>query len=68
MLLIFCLNLSKDQLQRKPGEYFLARGPVRLRGAQGPNAGKDGIALVYCNPLTPLLRFVLFLSYKLFLL
>ena len=30
MLLIFCLNLRKDQLYGKPGKYFLARGPVRL--------------------------------------
>jgi len=46
MLLIFCLNLRKDQLYGKPGKYFLARGPVRLGGAQGPNAGKDGTALI----------------------
>ena len=42
MLLIFRLNLRKDQLKRKPGKCFLARGPVRLGGgAEGPNAGKD---------------------------
>ena len=32
MLLMFCLNLRKDQLQGKPGEYFLATGRVRLGG------------------------------------
>ena len=41
MLLIFCLNLRKDQLLGKPGNYFLARGRVRLGCAQGPNASKD---------------------------
>jgi len=36
MLLIFCLNLRKDQLQGKPGKYFLARGPVRLGVPRAP--------------------------------
>jgi len=49
MLLIFCLNLRKDQLKGKPGKYFLARGPVRLGGgAQGPNPGKDGTEKKCC--------------------
>jgi len=46
MLLIFCLNLRKDQ-QGKPVKYSLARGPIRLGGVQGPNAGKDGTADLY---------------------
>ena len=37
MPLMFCLNLRKDQLQGKPGEYFLATGRVRLGGG-GPRA------------------------------
>ena len=36
MLLIFCLNLCKDQLHGKPGKYFLARGLVRLGVPRAP--------------------------------
>jgi len=31
----------------KPGKYFLAKGPVRLGCAQGPNVGKDGTEVLF---------------------
>jgi len=49
MLLIFCLNLRKDQLQGKPGKYFLARGPVRLGVLRAPTAGKDATGYTYVD-------------------
>jgi len=43
MLLIVCLNLRKDQLQGKPGKYFLARGPVRLEVPRAPMQVKTAL-------------------------
>jgi len=40
----YLITLAKINCTEKPGKYFLARGPVRLGGAQGPSAGKDATA------------------------
>ena len=44
MRLIFCLNFRKDQLQGKPGKYFLARGPVRLGVPRAATQVKTALA------------------------
>ena len=41
VLRLIILLPSQISTVRERGKYFLARGPVRLSGAQGPNAGKD---------------------------
>jgi len=45
MLLIFCLNLRKDQLLGKPGKYFLERGPVQLGVPRAPMQVKTALSI-----------------------